>query len=456
MNGLKRELGIWEAAALSVAIMAPTAAMALNGSFAASIAGTAVPLAFLGALITIGLVSYSFIEFSRHYAHAGSVYAFNGSGLGPKFGFLSGWALLLTYIAFTGASMAEVGAFFQTFLGYLGVSIPWIIPAVVAGAILWYLSYRDVRLSARVTMLFEGVSVLLILVLTAVILAHGGAHGLSLKPFLVGKAGVSAVGLASVFAFLSFAGFEGAATLGEETNNPKRSIPRAIGMAVFLTGAFYLLVSYAQSEGFGLTASGVKAFASSAAPVGTLAQMYMGNAMAAVIMFGATISGFSAALGTATAGSRILFAMGRDGFGPKALGDSHPRHGSPHRALVVVMVISFAVVLLLMHQTGTNVFGWLGTLGVLALLLVYLVTQIAAIRLFRRNGRWRGGQFLIPSLAILLLGYALWSNVYPVPAAPYDYFPYGVLAWVVIGVVIVARLPQSAATLGEELREESV
>jgi hypothetical protein len=58
MTGLKRELGIWEAAALSIAIMAPTAAMALNGSLAASIAGTAVPLAFLGALIAIGWVGW--------------------------------------------------------------------------------------------------------------------------------------------------------------------------------------------------------------------------------------------------------------------------------------------------------------------------------------------------------------------------------------------------------------
>ncbi|NMP24660.1 APC family permease [Sulfobacillus sp. DSM 109850] len=302
--------------------MAPTAAMALNGSLAASIAGTAVPLAFLGALITIALVSYSFIEFSRTYAHAGSVYAFNGRGLGARFGFLSGWVILLTYVAFTGASMAEVGAFFQTFLAFLGIQIPWIIPAVVAGALFWYLSFRDVRLPTRVTMVFEGVSIIIILILTAVILAKGGAHGLSLKPFVVGSKGISAVGLASVFAFLSFAGFEGAATLGEETANPKRSIPRAIMMAVFLTGAFYLLISYTQSEGFGLGSAGVHAFSASTAPLATLAKTYVGRAMAAIIMFGANISAFSSALVTATAGARILFAMSRDGFGPKKLGQS--------------------------------------------------------------------------------------------------------------------------------------
>jgi amino acid transporter len=456
MNGLKRELGIWEAAALSIAIMAPTAAMALNGSLAASIAGTAVPLAFLGALVTIALVSYSFIEFSRQYAHAGSVYAFNGRGLGPRYGFLSGWALLFTYVAFTGASMAEVGAFFQTFLGFLGVQVSWILPAVIAGGLLWYLSFRDVRLSTRVTMVFEGVSIVLILILTAIILARGGAHGLSLQPFAVGHAGMSAVGLASVFAFLSFAGFEGAATLGEETANPTRSIPRAIAMAVFLTGAFYLLVSYTQSEGFGLTAGGVKAFASSTAPLASLAQTYVGSAMAAIIMFGATISAFSSALGTATAGSRILFAMGRDGFGPRALGLAHPRHGSPYRALAVVMVVAFVVNIVLLGQLGTNVFGWLGTLGVLSLLLVYLVTQIAAIRLFRRNGRWKAAHTIIPGVAVILLAYTLWSNVYPIPAAPYNYFPYVVVLWIIVGIVVELRAPDVANRLGKEWMEESL
>lgn len=454
MNGLKRELGIWEAAALSVAIMAPTAAMALNGSLAASIAGTAVPLAFLGALITIALVSYSFIEFSRTYAHAGSVYAFNGRGLGARFGFLSGWVLLLTYVAFTGASMAEVGAFFQTFLAFLGIQLPWIIPAVVAGALLWYLSFRDVRLSTRVTMVFEGVSIIIILILTVVILAKGGAHGLSLKPFRVGSQGISAVGLASVFAFLSFAGFEGAATLGEETANPKRSIPRAIMMAVFLTGAFYLLISYTQSEGFGLGPQGVHAFATSTAPLAALAKTYVGSAMAAIIMFGATISAFSSALGTATAGARILFAMGRDGFGPKTLGQAHPRFQSPYRALAVVMVVAFILVLALAGQLGTSVFGWLGTVGVLALLLVYLFTQIAAMKLFGSIGRWRGWQFAIPGLAVILLAYTLWSNIYPVPAAPGNYFPYVVLLWVMIGVVIALRSPQAASRLGEMLMRE--
>ena len=83
-SSLRRELSFIEAIALSIGIMAPTAAMALNGSLAAGITGSAVPLAFLLATIAVGLASFSFIQFSRYFAHSGSVYGFNGMALGPR------------------------------------------------------------------------------------------------------------------------------------------------------------------------------------------------------------------------------------------------------------------------------------------------------------------------------------------------------------------------------------
>ena len=72
---LRRELRFWEAIALSIGIMAPTAAMALNGVAPAGLVGRAVPLAFLFAAIAIAFVSYAFIRLTRHFNHAGSAYA---------------------------------------------------------------------------------------------------------------------------------------------------------------------------------------------------------------------------------------------------------------------------------------------------------------------------------------------------------------------------------------------
>src|SRR6478735_8172158 len=120
-HGLRRELRFWEAIAISIGIMAPTAAMALNGTAPASLIGRAVPLAFIFATIGVLLVSYAFIRLSRYFSHAGSVYALAGVTLGPQMGFISGWALLGTYIAFTCASTAEAGTFGVAFFQGTGI-----------------------------------------------------------------------------------------------------------------------------------------------------------------------------------------------------------------------------------------------------------------------------------------------------------------------------------------------
>src|ERR1700694_2617200 len=79
---LKRTVGFCEVMALSVAIMGPTGSMALNGSLTAATDGTATALAFVGATVAIALVGYSFVEFGRQYAHAGS--GRSGEGVGKE------------------------------------------------------------------------------------------------------------------------------------------------------------------------------------------------------------------------------------------------------------------------------------------------------------------------------------------------------------------------------------
>ncbi len=455
-SSLRRELSFIEAIALSIGIMAPTAAMALNGSLAAGIVGSGVPLAFLLATIAVGLASFSFIQFSRYFAHSGSVYGFNGMALGPRVGFFSGWALFGTYLAFTGASTAEVGNFAQAFFADLRVNIDWLPLALVAGVIIWLFAYGAIALSTRLTLVMEGISVLLIAILTVVILSKVGAGGqLTAEPFNPGNHPLNSVALAAVFGFLSFAGFEGAATLGEETRNPRRNIPLAILAAVVGTGIFYVAVTYAQTVGFGTSASGVQAFASSTAPLGALGQRYVGGVMATLIDFGATISAFASALGTANAGSRILFSMGRDGFISNRLGSTSRRTGSPALAVAVVMIITFAVVLGWSRVPGINgasLFGYLGTIGVFLILVAYILTNVGALRFFIARRLWTW-QSIIPILAILVLGYTLYSNIYPIPAPPYNIFPYVALAWLVIGLVIVFASPALVSRIGLHLEE---
>jgi amino acid transporter len=383
------------------------------------------------------------------------VYVFTGHSFGARFGFLSAWVLGFAYAVLAFAVAILSADFLQNFLALMGVEVAWIIPALVSLGIMWFLVHRSVRLSTRTSLAIEGISVAVILVLVAIVFGRGGAHGLSTVPLQIGSSGISAVALASVFGFLSFAGFEGAATLGEESTNPRAAIPRALAAAVLVTGIFYILVIYMQAEAFGTDASGVAKFASSATPLADVGKNYVGTGMAAVIDLGAMASAFASGVGLFVAASRMLFALSRDGFGPQSLGRVHHKYGSPYVAVATLIAIG-AVVMVVLYLVGLNAvsgFGDLGTIGVLALLLVYIGSQFAAVRLFAKNGQWRPVQFLVPIAAVIMLGYTLYSNVYPVPPAPAQYFPYIVLAWLAIGILIVLAVPGLAGKIGASFTE---
>jgi amino acid transporter len=278
----------------------------------------------------------------------------------------------------------------------------------------------------------------------------------TLKPFVPASGvGVGAVAFASVFGLLSFGGFEGAAALGEETNNPRRNIPLAIACAVGFCGVFYVIVMLAQSLGFGINAAGIKAFSTSSAPLGDLSKSYVGTGMEDAINFGATLSAFASLLGCAAGASRILFALGRDGFITRRLGDASRRTGSPANALVVVMLFGLAMATAL-RINGTNVvnaFFYPGTAGVLAMLIAYFVIQMGAakfLHLENREPRWR---VLIIGLATAAIAYTFYKQVWPKPAYPYDVFPLLIAGWAVAGLVITFAFPALTRRIGKGLSE---
>jgi amino acid transporter len=461
--GLRRELTLAGAVAVSVGLMGPTMAMNLNLALPAGLVGGATPLVMLLGIVGVGLVSYSFIRLTQRFNHAGSVYAFTGATLGPRAGFFSGWALLATYIAFTCVTIPAVGIFGEAFLKGSGIwpGAGWLPISAVATLLLLALTLREVRQVTRSLLTIEGVSVALVTLLAIVVIADvvdgGGPRGqeLTLSVFTPG-AGVpfSSVALAVVFGFLSFAGFEAAATLGEETRNPRRDIPRAIGGTVVMAGVFYLLCSFAQSIGFGTSPDGVKAYAGSSSLFGDLGSAYVGAWMADVINLAAMLSAFGSALGCVTAGSRLLFAMGRDGFGSRRL-EQVSRHGVPTAALVVIVVCAALIIgglRLFATTSALDIFFWTATLGTLPLLVAYLMSTIGAIRLlFVRERIVRRWEIVIPLAALAFLGYVLWKNLYPVPDHPYNLFPYIIAGWLLVGVAIVVLVPGLAQAIGANL-----
>jgi len=120
--------------------------------------------------------------------------------------------------------------------------LPWLVP-VVAGAAFWFLlTGRDVRFLAKILLAIEGVGIVAMVVLSTVIFARGGAAptGIDFSTFSMSGVSLSAVLSGVVAAFLSWAGFEACTSMGEETNNPRRNIPRALAGTLLLTGALFV------------------------------------------------------------------------------------------------------------------------------------------------------------------------------------------------------------------------
>jgi amino acid transporter len=468
--GLKRSLSIWAAVGLSVALMAPSMAANINPQGSATYAGRAVPLTFLIAAVGVVLVAYSFVRLCQYFHHAGSVYAFVGATLGPRTGVVAGWGLLGTYTFYAVVTSAAAGIFGTAFLQEVGIWhnpptwAPFVLLAV-ALLLALLLAIMPVRRGGHVLLTVEATTVALILIVTAVVLVRllagnaPGGHTFTWSVFSV-PPGISSSGLflGVVFGFLSFAGFEAAATLGEEATRPTRDIPRAIfGVAVF-GGVYFVVVTAVEMMGFGTSKAGVTAFIASPSLLGDLGSAYVGHWVGDLITLGTAFSAFGCCLACVVGGARLLYALSRDTAGPRGLGQSNSRWGTPAWATLVVVLAAGVIVGIEAAVAATpaafNSFLWSGTIGTLILLVVYVLASIGCIMLVfvRHKLPVPAWQIVIPLAGLVVLGYTLYRNVIPYPTSgPPEWFPVVAGVWLLAAVVAVFVAPGTARKLGAAL-----
>jgi amino acid transporter len=455
---LRRELKLFDAVALSLGIIGPVGGMALLGVGATGIIGRAAPLAFVFAIIGVASVAYGIVRLSRYIAHAGSVYGLVGVTLGPRSGFVAGWALFGAYLSFGAAAVIEVGLFGGEFLRGIGIthSGEWIAIALIGLACATFLAYNEVKVITRTLLATEVLGVILVSLLSVIVLVRlivGDAPGdqtfnLDFLSLPKGTT-LNTVATASVFGFVAFAGFEGAATLGEETDRPRRDIPRAITIAVVVAAIFFLLTIVAQTLGYGTSDSGVKAFASAPSSYGHLAGLYVGAGLADILNLAATISLLALAVSCLTGGGRILYALSRDSIGPEnPLARTSAKTGAPVAALAICVVI-FAGVVVAQRLNGTQILNatfYTLTVGTLSLLIAYFMATFGAIRyLFLTPTRKAPGrEIAVPMIGLATLGLTLYKNTFGLQF-PYNRFPIVVAIWLLVGVAMVVLSPGIAS-----------
>ena len=213
--------------------------------------GAAVPGAYLAVGIVLLLFSVGYATMSQRVTNTGAFFAYVGRGLGIGPGVGSAYASLVAYLAIQLAIFGFFGAVMRSQMdAELGITLPWWAWSLIAWGIVLALSAFSVDVGAKVLgvlMLIELASLVLV---SLAVFIQGGPEGVNWgasfapdKIFVGGITGASGIALA--FAFASFIGFEATAIYGEESKDPKRSVPIATYLAVTIITLLFALTTFA-------------------------------------------------------------------------------------------------------------------------------------------------------------------------------------------------------------------
>ncbi len=440
-NELRKDsVGTLEVAALSFAGLAPTMAMALGTSFAALQAGAAVPLAYLLGMFGSLALAYVVVVFTRRVAASGVAFTWIGAVFGKNVGFVAGWLYAGGWMFATAVVIALSAVSLNALFMQAKIDINWFIFFVILLALAAALSMYGVKLSLRVQLALELISVAALFLVMLVVVIKGGAAGNSLEPFNPARSanGWSGIGFGLIYGFSAFAGFEAGAALGLESRDPKRTIPRAIILSLLISAGFYIFVTYALSIGYGVDHAST--WASDGTPLDTITTRYLNGGVASVIDAMVAVSAFSAGMGVLALSTRVFYGMASHGLAPAWVKRTHPTAKTPYIAIAVASVVAFIVGAGLGLTAGTSVLiGLLAAANTLAFILIYAAICVAAIWAFGRKTSVPTALLVkvgIPVIAIVLLGFSMYASVYPPPPFPYNLAAVLVVAWGVIGVII--------------------
>ncbi|MBK5527822.1 APC family permease [Pseudomonas sp. TH08] len=424
MARLQRTLSLGSVVLFGIAYMTPIIVLGTFGILAQSTAGM-VPAAYLAALVAMFFTAMSYGRMAAAFPVAGSAYSYVRKAISPKLGFIAGWAVLLDYL-FLPMAIWLIGA---AYLASAFPSIPqWI----------WVLAFIGITSAINIIglKLANGINALLMLVQFLVLIAFvalcvhyiGGDASTplwSIKPFFNGDMQMPLVMSGAAIACYSFLGFDAVSTLTEETRDPRRTIPRAIMLITLIGGLIFVGVSY-----FVQIAHPSFQFDSVDSAAYEIARNIGGDLFVSIFLIGLIVGQFASGLSAQASGSRLLFAMGRDGVLPKSFfGTLHARFGTPVNSILLCAVV--ALLALKLDVTTSTSFINFGAF------LAFSLVNLSVIFHYWIGGEKKGLRELLLFLIFPFIGLVadLWLMV------SLDHLAvYLGLSWLAIGVVYLAVL----------------
>jgi amino acid transporter len=449
-------LNLIETVGQSLAAIAPTLTPALNISIVAGLAGLGCWMSYFIGTLGVVIVAASVGVLASRHPEAGSYFVYIGRSFGPFAGALAGWSMISAYM-FTAVAVAlSFAIFLGDFLAAFGVKLdmlPMTVMMLVFVATVTCAAYRDVKLSSRVGLILEIVSVGIMIVITVLFVR---VRGTVIDPSELKIATFNYGGVFSALPFVifSFVGFESSATLAKESANPRRNIPLAvIGCAAF-AGIFFTLMAYLMVFGIG---NDTATLGKSAAPFRDVAAKAGLGWASVVVYFAAMISVFACCLASVTAAARLLFSMGRYQFLHRSMGLVHDTHRTPHRAILLCGGVLAVICVAILPAGLLDAFGYAGTFASFGFVVVYFALCVVAPMDLKKSREMKPRHVLLAMAGGALMLFVVVGSVYPVPEYPYNILPYVFFAYMAAGAlwfaVLKVKSPQTLASIQHDMEE---
>ncbi len=356
MSELKRHMGLFHLTMYGVGLILGAGIYVLIGE-AVGFAGGSVWIAFvLGSIVAL-FAGLSYAELSSIFPKAAAEYTFVKNAFKNNFfAFIIGWLTAITSMIMAATVALGFGGYFSEFL-----NIPIAISAVVLIGILSIINFIGIRESSWTNTIFtviEAAGLILIIIIGFTISEPEPVN------YFESPTGFTGVILAFVLIFFAFSGFEDMANVAEEVRNPKKVIPRAIILAVMISGIIYVLVSLAV-----VRVINWEDLSLSAAPLADVAERGLGTQGHIILSGIALFAITNTVLITLVAGSRMIYGMAREKLFPDILAKVHSKTKTPWVAVIILMLIAIG-------------FSLIGDIVIVANITVFaIVITFAAINL---------------------------------------------------------------------------
>ena len=391
---LVRVIGTFGLAAAIINITIGGGIFRLPANIAGSL-GAAAPIAYLVCAVAMGLIVLCIADAGSRVSLTGGPYAYIGTAFGPFAGFLSG-VLLWMLGTFATAAVSTV------FASSLGLLVPALSGRVVEIGILvvaygfWtVINLQGVSLGVRLNSVAT-VAKLLPLLLIAI----GGLFFIDTNNLRVAAMPAAGdVARTSLLLIFAFAGIECALVPSGEVRDTARTVPRAIALAMIGITALYIVLQVV-AQGI----LGDRLAQATVSPLADAAGASLGGGARALLLGGAALSMFGYLGGMTLSIPRMVFALARDGFLPRALASVHATHRTPQAAIIAQSALALALAI-----SGT--FEKLAILANVSALVLYLGCALASWRLRQQGIQGSGTAFTVPFASVvpwLACGVILW------------------------------------------------